>query len=93
MDGVANGLNAKTDLANSLPPKRNVQTCEGIFFDYMNISFQVKLSPYIQYASIADGSIYKVACVGEFVTFFAKLFLCDGVQHRYQAGTIHLCHN
>ena len=64
VDGVANGLNAKTDLANSLPPKRNVQTCEGIFVHYIDIYFQENLSAYIQYASIVENSLYKFGCVG-----------------------------
>ena len=92
-DGVTNGSNKKTALVNSLPPKRNLQTCDGIFFDYMNISFQVNLSACIQYASIAGGYIYKVGCVGEFVTFFANSCLCYGVQCQSWSGTIHSWHN
>ena len=91
--GVANGSDAKTSLLSSSPPKQNVQTCEGIFFDYMNISFQAKLSSYIQCESVVGNSLYKVGCVGEFVTFFGNSCLHDGVQRRYQAGTIHSCHN
>ena len=45
---VANGLKTKTNLVISPPPKRNMQTCEGIFVDYMNIYFQENLSDYIQ---------------------------------------------
>ena len=37
-----------------------MQTCEGIFVDYVDISFQVNLSAYIQYASIVEDSLYKV---------------------------------
>ena len=80
--GVANSLNAKTALVASPPPKQNVQTCRGIFVDYMDIYFQAKLSAYIKYMSISDGSIYKVGCVGEFMKLFAKSRLCDGVQCR-----------
>ena len=61
--GVANVLNAKTALVTSPPPKRNVQTCEKIFVDYINIYFQAKLSAYIQYTSIVNDSLYKVGCV------------------------------
>ena len=60
-----------------------MQMCEGIFVDYVNISFQVKLSDYIQYASIVDDSLYEVGCVGEFVTLFSKSRLSEGVQRRY----------
>ena len=62
--GVANSSNAKKDLVTYPPTKENVQMCKGNFVDYMNISFRLKLSDYIQYASIADGSIYKVGHVG-----------------------------
>ena len=62
--GVNNGSNTKTDLVTSPPPNRNVQTYEGIFVDYMNISFQLKVSAYIQCMSIVDDSLYKVVCVG-----------------------------
>ena len=75
--GVANGTNVKTGLVTYLPPKQKVQVCKGIFVDYMNMSFQAKLSAYIQYAYIYDGYLYKVVCVGEFVTFFAKSCICD----------------
>ena len=64
VDGVANGLNVKTDLVTSLPPKQNVQTCEGIFVHYIDIYFQENLSAYIQYASIVENSLYKFGCVG-----------------------------
>ena len=80
--GFANGSNAKTDLVTSMPPKQNVQMCEGIFVDYVNIYFQVNLRAYIQYASIDDDYFYKVGCVGNFLKFFAKSFLCGGVQRR-----------
>ena len=46
--GVENGSNAKTALVTSPLPKRNVQTREGIFADYMNIYFQANISAYIQ---------------------------------------------
>ena len=70
--GVASGYNAKTALVTYLLPKRNVQMCEGIFFDYINIYFQVNLSAYTQYTSIVNGSLCKVGCVGQFLKLFAK---------------------
>ena len=91
--GVAKVSNTKTASVTSLPPKHNVKTYKRIFVDYMHIYFRVKLSAYIEYASIVKDSLYKVGCVEEFLTFFAKSYLRDVVQRRSQAGTIHSFQN
>ena len=42
---VANGPNAKTALVNYPPPKKNVQTREGTFFDQINMFFRKSSVP------------------------------------------------